>query len=222
MGGVTLNAWVQVLQALLPPGTALSRDPRAVLTKLLAAFAAMLLAAQLRLVDVLAQFDPRRATSLLPDWERLLALPDSCTASTNLTTQDRQILAFAKLTEVGGQSKPYFIDLAARYGEDDVKIDYGFKPFTCNDVCSDMLFSEADRFVWRVAFQHPADNARAMNCEDACDMALQLYTASLAECPLNERKPAHTTLIFSYQALSDKLLARLAKLVLIDTRVLEF
>ena len=194
--GVTLSLWLQALQALLPPGRALSREADAVFTKLLSAIAAMLLAAQLRLVDLAAQWDPRRATSMLPDWERLLGLPDDC-APAGQQLLDRQTAAFGRLTELGGQSRAYFIGLAARYGESGVTITE-FRPFTCDDDCNDALYSQADRFVWRVSIPHVALNARWMNCNSDCDSALQMYTPSAIECLFGERRPAHTVVIFSY------------------------
>jgi uncharacterized protein YmfQ (DUF2313 family) len=39
---------------------------------------------------------------------------------------------------------------------------------------------------------------RPMNCNDNCNSALQVYTPSLAECPIRERKPAHTQVLFTY------------------------
>ncbi len=197
--GVTLEAWLLALQALLPPGRALVREPGAVLTRLLESFAALLLSAQLLLEDLAVQYDPRRALSMLPDWERLLGLPDAC-APAGQQVPDRQVAAFGRLTEFGGQSRAYFIDLAQRNGEAGVTITDGasFAPMNCNSNCNSALFSIADRFVWRVNIPHPALNARTMTCNSACDSALQMYTPSTIECMFNERKPAHTSVIFAY------------------------
>mgnify|MGYP003582980059 CR=1 FL=1 len=151
-----------------------------------------------RIWALIEEVDPRTATELLADWERVLGLPDECMASLPLTIADRRMLAWQKLTEIGGQSRAYFIALAAKFGEPGVTIDDGFRPMNCNDDCNDALSSEADRFVWRVNIPHPAGNARPMNCNDDCNDALQMYSLSLAECPLTERKPAHTTVVFSY------------------------
>ncbi|SDO75872.1 Uncharacterized protein YmfQ in lambdoid prophage, DUF2313 family [Rhodoferax sp. OV413] len=196
---VTLAAWLQVLQAYLPPGRALTREPGAWLTRLLEAFAAMLLAAQLRVAALVAEFDPLLATSLLPDWERLLGLPDDCMVTASLTTLDRQRIASQRLHERGGQSRAYFIDLADRLGEPGCTVTE-FRPMTCNDDCNDALYSTADLYTWRVNIPHAAVNARQMNCNDNCNAALQMYLPSLAECPIRERKPAHTQVIFAYTA----------------------
>ena len=72
---VSAQGWLAALQAMLPPGRAFTREPDALLTKLLGALAAMLLAVQIKLENLLLQADPRLATDMLPDWERLLGLP---------------------------------------------------------------------------------------------------------------------------------------------------
>lgn len=195
---VTLQAWLSALQAMLPPGRAFTRSPDSVLTKLLTAFAAMFLATQLKLDALLEERDPRQATSMLPDWEQMLALPDHCTPA-GQQLADRQRAAFQRLTEQGGQSRPYFIDLSALLGEPLVTISE-FRPFNCGNSANDALYSEADSFAWRVNIPRPALSARPFNCNSPCDAALQQYTPSVIECALRERKPAHTSVIFAYAA----------------------
>lgn len=191
-------AWLTALQALLPPGAVLTREPGAVLTKVLEAIAAQFAAAEARAVDLREQSsDPLKATYMLADWERLLGLPDDCMVGRTLSLADRQRIAGQRLVELGGQSRPYFIDLAERLGEPGCTITR-FRPMNCNDNCNDALYSVADRFVWRMNIPRPADNARPMNCNDNCNSALQMYTPSLIECPIEERSPAETKVIFSY------------------------
>jgi uncharacterized protein YmfQ (DUF2313 family) len=196
--GVTLLAWVGALQAMLPPGRAFTRELVSNLSKVLSAIAAMLLAVQVRLEALLVEADPRRATSMLTDWERLLGLPDRCTPAGQQLV-DRQRAAFQRLTEQGGQSRPYFIGLADLLGEPDVTITE-FKRFTCMSSCNDALYSQNDRFVWRVNSPRPTLSARLFSCNSPCDAALQEYTPSVIECALLERKPAHTNVIFAYAA----------------------
>ena len=198
MASVDHAGWLAALQALLPPGRAFTRDPSSVLTKFLSAIASMFLAAQLWLEDLLEQADPRRATSMLPDWERLLALPDRCTPA-GQQLGDRQRAAYQRLVEQGGQSRPYFIGLAALLGEPGVTITE-FKRFTCNSNCNDALCGPSDVFFWRVNIPHPALNVRRFNCNSPCTAALKEYTPSLIECAFRERKPAHTHVAFSYAA----------------------
>lgn len=197
--GVTLQAWLSALQAMLPPGRAFTTEPDALLTRLLTAMAAMLLAAQLRFNALLEQADPRRATNMLPDWERLLGLPDRCTPS-GLQLADRQRAAYQRLTEQGGQSIPYFIGMAELLGEPGVTISDGFRAFTCQSACDEPLYSISDIFTWIVNIPRAALNVRPFDANSACDSALQEYEPSLIECAFRERKPAHTTVLFAYAA----------------------
>jgi uncharacterized protein YmfQ (DUF2313 family) len=190
--------WLATLQALMPPGRAFTRAPGSMWTKLLSALAAMLLAVQLKLEDLLEQADPRKATSMLPDWERMLALPDRCTPA-GQQIADRQRAAYQRLVEEGGQSRPYFIGLSLLLGEPDVTITE-FRRFTCNSNCNDALCGPGDVFAWRVNIPHPAQDVRWFNCNSPCTAALQEYTPSLIECALTERKPAETNVLFSYAA----------------------
>lgn len=196
---MTLASWLASLQALLPPGAALTREPGAVLTRLLSAIAAQFVDAQQRMESLQQQSaDPRLATSMLPDWERLLGLPDECMAGLDLSVSDRQRVAFGRLTEQGGQSPAYFIALADAYGEPGCTIDHRFRPMTCNDDCNDVLYSVADIFTWRVNIPRSAEAVSVMTCNDDCNDSLATFALSLAECPINERKPAHTKVVFAY------------------------
>ena len=195
---VTLSAWLAALQALLPPGRAFTRNPDSFLTKVLSSIAAMLLAAQLWLEDVLYQADPRNATSMLPRWEEFFNLPDKCTPAGQQLV-DRQRAAYQRLLEQGGQSRAYFIDLAAMLGEQNITITE-FKRFTCNSNCNDALYSEADCFVWQVNIPRVAQNIQIFNCNSPCDSSLHAYLASVIECAFNERRPAQTDVIFAYQS----------------------
>ena len=194
---VNLSSWLVALQALLPPGRAFTREPYAVMTKLLGVMAALLLAVQIKLENLLLQADPRLATDMLPDWERLLGLPDSCVPA-GQQLADRQRAAYQRLVEQGGQSRAYFIGIAELLGEPGVGITE-FKRFTCGSACDYALYSEADLFTWRVDIPHAALNARFMNCTSPASAALQMYTPSLIECAFARRKPAHTQVLFAYQ-----------------------
>lgn len=195
---VNHGVWLSALQALLPPGKAFTRHPDSNMTRFLGVFAALFLAAQLKFEALLEQADPRKATTMLPQWERMLGLPDCCTPAA-LQLADRQTAAYQRLTEEGGQSLPYFINLAALLGEPNVTVTE-FQKMTCNSNCNDALWTEADHFVWRMNIPHPALNVRLMTCNSDCNSALQDYTPSAIECAIVKRKPGHTTVQFAYTA----------------------
>lgn len=196
---LSADQYLVQLQALLPQGAAWPRGADANLTRTLKALADELARLDERVDVLLAEGDPRQASELLQDWERMLGLPDDCQANLDLSVPERQRVAWARFVETGGQSRAYFLALAERLGEPGCTIDE-FQPMTCVDDCQDRLYSVADSFTWRVNIPHPALNARFMHCNDDCDDALQEYQPSLIECPITERKPAHTKVIFAYTA----------------------
>lgn len=61
--------------------------------------------------------DPRITSELLPDWERNWGLPDPCYQEP-LTVPDRQRALVQRMTIEGGQSKEFFISVAAYIGYD--------------------------------------------------------------------------------------------------------
>lgn len=195
---VTLEAWTSALQALLPPGRAFTREPNSILAKVLAAISAMYFSAQSKVDALVDQADPRRADELLSDWETMLALPDRCTPA-GQNVLDRQRAVYQRLVEQGGQSRAYFIGLAELLGEAGVTITE-FRRANCNSNCNSALYTRSDLFTWRVNIPRPALNARWANCQSNCNDALQMYTPSVIECALTERKPAHTHVIFAYAA----------------------
>ena len=69
-----------------------------------------------RAADLLErESDPRSTIELLPDWERNWGLPDPCYAGP-LTIHDRQLALVLRMTMLGGQSRQFFIDVAAFLG----------------------------------------------------------------------------------------------------------
>jgi len=59
--------------------------------------------------------DPRQTIELLPDWERNWGLPDPCYEAP-LTIAERQLALVMRMTLEGGQSRKFFIDIAAMIG----------------------------------------------------------------------------------------------------------
>lgn len=191
---LSADDYQRMLAGLLPRGPAWNDQ---VVEHLVRAWAEEFARLDARIDVLIEEADPRTANEMIADWERVLGLPDKCTADLGLSLIERRRLAWQKLTELGGQSRAYFIELAAKFGEPNVTITE-FRQMTCNDDCNDALYSQADEFTWRVNVPHAAADFRLMNCNDDCNDALQMFTPNLIECPIRERKPAHTTVIFSY------------------------
>ncbi|WP_456679370.1 YmfQ family protein [Bradyrhizobium sp. S3.7.6] len=59
--------------------------------------------------------DPRTTIELLPDWERNWGLPDPCYSAPH-SIAERQLALVMRMTLEGGQSRQFFIDVAAMLG----------------------------------------------------------------------------------------------------------
>lgn len=187
------------LQALLPLGSAWPRSPNTTLTKLLDAFALELERVGDRALQVLEESDPRSTIELLPDWERVCGLPDTCSAGLATTIQERRAAVVAKLTAIGGASIAYFTDLAASMGYD-IEIEE-FRPFiTGLSRCGAMLLGDHPvRHQWRVRVVGPRFTQFRTGASQCGDRLGKIARAEDLECKLKRLKQAHTTLIFSYE-----------------------
>lgn len=189
------SAYLQQLQNLLPRGLAWPRAPGAYLTKLLSAFAEEFARIDSRVDALLNEADPRTTSEMLVDWERVAGLPDPCVTE-DQTVEQRRAALVTKLTLLGGQSRAYYIDIAAGLGYADATIDE-YRPMTCNDDCNDALNSFDDRFTWQINL--PAEGGIFLaNCQSPCNSPLAAWGDEAIECRINRYKPAHTTVIFAY------------------------
>lgn len=184
------------LQALLPVGLAWPREPDAQLTKLLAAWAEELARLDARALRLIEEADVRTTEELLPDWERVLGLPDPCLPD-DAGLQQRRAAATTRLTGIGGQSRAYFIALANSLGVE-ITIDE-LRPFRCGDgECGDTIYDPAVVFTWQVNL--PADVTRIVQFRlgesTAGERLLDMDIGAL-ECVFERLKPAHTSVVFA-------------------------
>lgn len=145
---------------------------------------------------LLLEMEPETASALLPDWERNWGLPDTCLEGEQQSKAQRQAALTAKITGLGGQSRPYFIDLAAALGYSEARVTE-YRPANCNDNCNDAVFSEDWRIVWSLDL--PQDTSVFIaNCNSACDDPLQSWGNKQLECLIGRYKPADTSVLFRY------------------------
>lgn len=144
---------------------------------------------------VVRSVTPFYATSLLPDWERVLAL----TPPAGATYQQRQQRVLAKLAEVGGLSIPYFIQLASTLGYV-ITIDEP-QPFRAGvNRAGDRLWVEDIIWVWRVNVQNSGTQVYRFRAgSSAAGERLTSFGDPVIEEVFNDLKPAFTFCYFSYQ-----------------------
>ena len=192
-----VDAYHQQLIALSPPGLAWNTEHGSEYSDLLYVFAKALAAFDGKVSDIfIKELNPLTATELLPDWERLLGLPDSCSLP-NPTLQERREAAYAKWIMKGGQSKAYFVGLAKSLGYE-ITIDT-YKPFIVGlSRCGEVLSPEDMRFIWRVNV--PGERSYYFRCgESACsEPLLKIISATQLECIFRKLQPSHSDLFFNY------------------------
>ncbi|MDR2309284.1 MAG: YmfQ family protein [Paucimonas sp.] len=115
------NDYYSQLCALLPPGPAWDRELNPGVDQVLQAAAQELAREDLRAFDLLAEANPETMREVVPDWERVMHLPDPCLGQSP-TFDDRKLAVRRRLVAAGGQSRSYFIDLAFSLGYPDARI----------------------------------------------------------------------------------------------------
>jgi len=165
--------YTKALQGLLPRGRAWSREPDAVQTSVLSAFAPSFQRSNASANGLITGAFPATATttSMLTEWEKTLGLPGRFGAPVGTQSQ-RQAAVVASLTGLGGQSIAYFVTYAAQLGYS-ITIEQ-FKPWGCDDDCDAYLYGLEWAFAWQVNVATGTDVTVLTNM-------LNLY------------KPAHTT-----------------------------
>lgn len=195
-------AYAAQLKQLLPRGAAWLAPPGSVLARLLLGLAEEFARIDARLMALLEEFDPRTALELLPDWERVAALPDACTGAPETATE-RQAALHYKLTRTGSQNAAAYIEMAARVGyqvwvEDHRPLRTGFR---AGDRCNGLDWA----FAWTLHIR-PVDGwldedsfVAVFRCGSRAGDRLRGWGALDLECLISRAAPCHTTVLFAYE-----------------------
>lgn len=186
------------LYNLLPVGMAWPRDEETTMAKLLLALATELARVDTRIADLLREAYPGTTFELLEDWERVLGLPDKC-AGAPTTLQARRNAILQKMGRMGGQSRQYFIDVAASFGFTITITEY--RPFLIgHNYIDDGLYDEEWRFAWLVNGP-PTTYQYFRSGQNVSGDRLRSWGNEFLECIILNLKPAHTVVRFAYEEL---------------------
>lgn len=187
--------YTQQMAQLLPPGAAWARWPGSVLRALLSGLAREFARIHQRGLALLDETDPRLTQEMLPDWERFLGLPSEC-APDDQTQSERIDAVVTKYTEVGGQSRQYFIDLAEALGFEVTITEY--RPFVAGSLAGESLTNGDWIYTWDV--NAPETTTTFFRAgQSAAGEPLQVWDREeRLECEIRSRRPAHTAVRFIY------------------------
>lgn len=182
------------IAALLPPGAALPREPDSVLMRLLAGPAEELARVEARAAALLDEADPRGASELLADWERVAGLPDPCLGPSPTIAQRRARLV-QQLTQTRGQSPAFFVAVAQQLGAATASVTE-FREHDCEQSCEAPVHGPEWRHAWRLNL--PAVPVTDSTVEDGAETPLRVWGDTTIECVVRGLAPAHTTVLFAY------------------------
>lgn len=196
-------AWRAQLGQLLPPGRAWTAPRGGTLDGLLWAWADAFSRAEARVLRLLDEADPNSALELLADWEKTTGLPDACFGAPDSITE-RQVAAAQRITGTGGQSRAFFVGLAALLGYT-VAIEE-HRPARCGDRIGVLTYGQPWRHVWRVhvlplSDELPEGQFRVAQARIGSRVGVRLrgWGALDLECLIRRHAPAHSKVLFTYQ-----------------------
>lgn len=163
--------------------------------ELLAALAEEFARVDGRSIALLDETDPRTTYELLAEWEAWAGLPDSCIGEPPTIVQRRHAL-HERVTSSGGQSRDYFIRLAANLGYEVTITE--FRPARTSIAAAGDAITNGDWiFAWQVnAPETTVTEATAGSA--AAGEPLRSWGNQALECAIRKRKPAHTYVLFTY------------------------
>lgn len=192
----TAGDYLRALQALAPSGRAWPRASDTVQASVLKSLAASFQRSDGDATGLLRGSFPKTATIMLPEWEITLGLPDDCSIGEVDTIAKRQNAIISKLISTGGQSKSYFIGIAAAMGYT-ISIKEYRQARTGLSVCGDGLNGDDWPFVWLVEAEDTTVTYSRSGLS-YCGDPLRSWGNKQLECRINALAPSYALVKFGY------------------------
>lgn len=144
----TAADYAQQLTALLPPGPAWEAQLQPQLHALLEAIAQEFGRIDARSTQLMHEAFLATFHEALADWEQTLNLPDECFGGAG-TVSERKAMVRMRLVEKGGQTPAYYVQLAARMGYRNARVQELRAPrFGCSRFGRDHFGTWDAQFMW--------------------------------------------------------------------------
>lgn len=191
----TVVNYESAIKGLFPKGEAFSFRNNKSLTSIVKAMAIPFFRFDQRTQDLVREMSPLLTFELLPEWEAALGLPSDCSATEDVTIQERRYQVLSKLAIDGGQSRAFYINLIKSLGFN-ISIEE-HKPFTAGSDAGDDLTNTSDwQFTWDVIVQETA--AYYFVAGSSAGEPLRVFRNEIVQCFINQMKPAHTYVRFIF------------------------
>ncbi|OWO82464.1 phage tail protein [Photorhabdus luminescens] len=196
MSRYSVEDYTSALNGLLPAGLAWTRQHSSVMSAVAKAIARSYYRSDRDAWGLIEGAFPATATIMLPEWEKSLGLPDDCGIGEVDTIPLRQKTVVSRLLRDGGQSKEFFVNLAATMGYTITITEYR-QARAGQSRCGEALNGEDWPFVWRI--NAPKTTIfYAVAGGSYCGDPLRSWGNKRLECQFNRLCPSHTILQFGY------------------------
>ena len=210
------TTFAHALMSLLPSGEIWPRTPNSVLVRAVSALAQVTGRWASRCGNLLIiEAYPPSSLEMLPDWERVLGLPEPCLPMADPTISERQQQVAEKLARrPGRQDGDYFVGLAAALGYAITITEYipaqcGITQCGVSSASAKAPYSisgagcgtPAIRYVWSITVTGPRLTwfaAGGGGGRAGLDPHVRIRSAEDLACLLGKIRPAHTRLVFNY------------------------
>jgi uncharacterized protein YmfQ (DUF2313 family) len=212
MGNATVKQnYVDFLQKHFPRGFAWFQSRPSIIDALVNSIAEEPCRIEERGHKFLDEMDPNTTFEMLENWERLLNIPDECSPPGDPSIFERRVRVLQKLTTGGGQNDGFYRLIAQQLGYDiDVLDVENFRDFRVGIsrvgealTNSTLPNGTTGPAGWAFAFRIKApieDFVRYFRVgQSTVGERLVLVENTTLECVIEKYKPAHTTVLFSYE-----------------------
>lgn len=181
------------LIALLPQGDAWPREPDSDLGLLMQGIAEEFARIDARAIDLLNESHPSQAYEMFDEWEAMYGLPDSC-SSDDQSFPERRAAVVRAYKEFGGQSRAFFIAVAAALGYTITITEYQARSF--GSELGTVFGGDDWNFTWQV--NAAAVNPQTRSFGEPMGELFASWGNARLECVFNRLRHAHRHIIFSY------------------------
>jgi uncharacterized protein YmfQ (DUF2313 family) len=194
-----LDDYFAQLIALLPRGPAWDSVGEGAFAELLYAIATEYTRISDKIVELENETFPLNTTQLLPDWERVLGLPDSCVEGVAQSRSERRAAVATRLSTISDSTPQFFVQLASDFGYSIDVIEY-FPARVGRARIGDRINPPGFEFSWAVQIPPSYTQSRRAQVGDTqIGDSIATWGNGSLECLLRQYKPAHTTLLFIYE-----------------------